>query len=473
MAFSYRHAKAHGRGATPSKLRQAVYGAVEPPVIFFPSSPREKTMSKVLLTGASGFLGSRIARALSRAGHEVVCAGRQSVNSAHEACHRSLPADFTQDLQPDAWLPRLDGVDVVVNAVGILREHGRQTFDALHVQAPAALFEACAKAGVRRVVQVSALGADAQARSRYHLSKKKADDHLLQLLPNAVVVQPSLIYGPGGASARLFTQLASLPLIPLPGGGQQLVQPVHVDDAVQAIVALVESEAFAGQRVPLVGPQALALRDFLAVLRQGMGLGRPRFMRVPMALVGVGARLGECLPGSLLDRGTLQMLERGNTADPAATQRLLGRMPRPASDFIEPAHARATAVLGRLGWLLPPLRWSVAAVWIFTGIVSLGLYPVQDSLGLLVRVGVPAALAPLMLYGAALLDFAFGIATLALKGRARKGLWLVQIGLVLGYTAIITARMPEFWLHPFGPILKNLPMLALIALLYAFEEEEK
>ena len=106
-------------------------------------------------------------------------------------------------------------------------------------------------------------------------------------------------------------------------------------------------------------------------------------------------------------------------------------------------------------------------VWIVTGIVSLGLYPVELSYQLLERVGVPRPLAPAFLYSAAALDLAFGLATLLM--RHRKPLWLAQIAVILGYTAIITARMPEFWLHPYGPLLKNIPMLAGIYLLYRME----
>jgi hypothetical protein len=100
--------------------------------------------------------------------------------------------------------------------------------------------------------------------------------------------------------------------------------------------------------------------------------------------------------------------------------------------------------------------------------VSLGLYPVSASLELLARSGVPEALGPLFLYPAAALDLALGIGILAM--RRRRLLWLAQIVLIAVYTLIITVRLPEFWLHPYGPLLKNLPMLAAIYLLYRFED---
>ena len=128
-------------------------------------------------------------------------------------------------------------------------------------------------------------------------------------------------------------------------------------------------------------------------------------------------------------------------------------------------------VRAQLDWLLPVLRVSIAAVWIVTGILSFGVYPAADSFMLLERAGVPAALRPLALYGAAALDLALGIASLLL--RRRRWLWLAQIALILGYTAIITIRLPEFWLHPYGPVLKNLPMLAALWLLLELERREE
>lgn len=123
--------------------------------------------------------------------------------------------------------------------------------------------------------------------------------------------------------------------------------------------------------------------------------------------------------------------------------------------------------------LAGPLRWvrrAVAIMWIATGVVSLGLYPVAQSYALLARAGVPQTLAPLALYGAGVLDIALGVACLMPLGyRYRRCIWLAQASLVLFYTLIISLRLPEFWLHPYGPILKNLPLLAILWLLYKVE----
>ncbi len=406
--------------------------------------------------GASGFVGGRVSDLLEAAGHVVLRASRRG----------PIRVDLSRDLDASTWMPRLEGVDVVVNAAGILRERGAQTFRSVHTVAPSALFAACVRAGVQRVVQVSALGADDAARSRFHLSKREADAFLLAQPLSAVVALPSLVYGSGGASAHLFGTLASLPLIPVPAGDFR-VQPIHVDDVAACIARLAVTSEHAGGRVPLVGPEPLTLRHLLSELRAAMGLGAARFLGVPMGLVRAVARVGDRLPGGLLDSESLGMLERGNVADVAATRALLGRAPRGVRGFIAPAQARAVALESKLGWLLPLLRVAVATVWLAAGIVSLGVYPVGESYALLERTGIPRALAPAMLYGASLVDLAFGVATLTMK--RRSVLWLAQMVVIVLYTAIITWKLPEFWLHPYGPVVKNLPLLAAILLVHQLE----
>jgi uncharacterized protein YbjT (DUF2867 family) len=427
---------------------------------------------RVLLTGASGFIGRHLAAVLQAKGHAVICAGRGRIPDGAEAganvCAESVHVDFTRDVKPTTWLPRLRGVDVVINAVGILREHDPQTFQSLHVEAPVALFEACAMAGVDRVIQISALGADANATSGYHVSKRRADLHLATLPLAWTVVQPSLVFGAEGESARLFATLASLPWIPVPGRGEQRIQPIHIDDLTAGIAALLDDRATYRRVIPFVGPEAMSLRDYLAGLRTALQLGGARFISVPLGIVHAAARVGKAMPGSLLDEDSLAMLLRGNTDDPAPLKALLGREARPPGQFVSPSEAASLRLTAQLGWLLPLLRLSIAAVWIVTGIVSLGLFPIESSFALLERVGVPRSLAPLFLYSAAALDLALGAGTLFLRNR--RWLWLAQIALILSYTAIITLRMPEFWLHPYGPLLKNLPMLAAIYLLLRVEK---
>lgn len=422
---------------------------------------------RILLTGASGFIGRALIDALDSRGHTLVLAVRDpDAASRSWPQHCALAVDFATDHRVADWADRLVGIDVVVNAVGIFRGHGDQTFEALHERAPRALFEACAAARIRHVVQISALGADAGAASAYHRSKRAADEALARLPVRSTVVRPSLVFAPDGASARWFSTLASLPLIPLPGRGGQCVQPLHLQDLAAAIVAIVESPQPPAE-LDAVGPEPMTLRDYLAALRHAMGLGPARFLPVPPAAMRAAAAVGERLPGSLLDRASLQMLERGNCADAAGIAAVLGRPPRAASAFPTMPEARALRLQAQLGWLLPLLRYSLATVWSVTGLVSLGLYPVADSLALLARTGLTGSPALAALYGAAILDLAIGVGLLF--ARRRRWLYKLQAGLILGYTAIISVWLPEFWLHPYGPVLKNLPLLAALWLLHELD----
>jgi uncharacterized protein YbjT (DUF2867 family)/uncharacterized membrane protein YphA (DoxX/SURF4 family) len=416
----------------------------------------------VLLTGASGFIGEHLAPALRAAGHRVIAA----VHGEHAGAD-AVAVDYTRDFDPSVWKPRLDGVDAVINAVGILRERGAATFDALHVRTPRALFAAAAELGVHRVVQFSALGADDEAQSLYHSSKRRADDFLSSLPLSSVVVQPSLVYGVGGTSAALFDTLASLPLIPLPAGGLQRVQPVHVEDVVAAVVALLGIDSWRVGRIAFVGPAPMTLREYLATLRAGMGLSAARFISVGPRLVDAAARIGDRLPTLAFDRPTLGMLRRGSTASVAGMRAVLGREPRAPWDFIRSRERAAVAARAQLNWLLPLLRVAIATLWIVSGIVSLTAYPVAASVALLGRVGIPATLAPTVLAGAAAIDIGLGIATLVARSR---WLWRFQIAIIVAYTAIISVGLPEFWAHPFGPVLKNLPILAALLLLLQLEK---
>ncbi|MGO4470052.1 DoxX-like family protein, partial [Pseudoduganella sp. RAF53_2] len=148
----------------------------------------------------------------------------------------------------------------------------------------------------------------------------------------------------------------------------------------------------------------------------------------------------------------------------ARVARLLGRSPRGIESFIAQGEAELLRHRALADWRTRALQFALALVWIATAVISAFVYPVSGSLEILARVGLHGSVAPVALYGASLLHFALGIATLAWP---RRALWAVQAALILGYSIVITAAMPEYWAHPFGPVLKNLPILAILAVLYA------
>ena len=411
---------------------------------------------RILVLGASGFIGRALVPRLRARGHLVVGAGRRRVAPANLATDRWLSLDFSALTTTVAWRPYLVDVDVVVNATGIFRAARGQTFEVVHECAPCALFAACAVAKVQRVVQVSALGADAAADTVYHRTKYAADGCLSQQPYAWAIAQPSLVFGPDGNSTQAFLRTAALPVLPLFGNGEQYVQPIHIDDLVAALVALAEGAADR-HRVALVGPAPMRLVDYWQLLRRGLGLAPARLMPLPMWLVRVLATVGGLWPGALLTPDSLRMLRRGNTAAADGTEAVLGFPPRDPETFLADAGIPREAVQWQV--VAPILRAALAFVWLYSGAVSLGLYPIADSLALLARLGLEGGLARAALYGAAMLDIVFAWGTW--RGRPRA-IWPAQIVLILFYSLAIAWWLPEYWLHPFGPLAKNVPMLAVI-----------
>ena len=416
---------------------------------------------RILITGASGFIGSALAAALARRGHEVVACAHQRDPQAP-----ALRVDFMRDVTEADWLPRLKGIDVVINAVGILRETNTAQFDALHHRAPAALFRACQTAGVTRVIQISALGADDAATSAYHRSKKAADDELRKLDLDWSILQPSVVFGSGGASTRLFLLLASLPLIPLIGPGNQSMQPIHIDDLTALLVKLIEEGKGLRQTLHVVGREAVTLRQMLLRYRRAMGLGKTFFVPFPLPLIRLAAKFGDRVKSGALSTETLDMLLRGNTADAHAVTSLLGRAPRALGDFITPAESGPLRTHTVFHWLRPLLLGSVALMWIPAGILS-WFYAEQQGLALLAELGLAPTLAQIVFTGACLLDVGLGIATL----RPTRAVWALQLAVIAFYTATLSYVAPLLWMDPFGPLVKNIPLAALIFGLMSLQSE--
>lgn len=284
---------------------------------------------RILLCGATGFIGRHLHHALAQAGHTVIPASTQGQPGG-------LAVDFARDTQPAVWLPRLQGVDGVVNAVGVLRDHAARPMQAIHAETPLALFDACAQAGIRRVVHVSALGLEGNP-TQYARSKLQAEAQLIALTSGGalegVIVRPSVVFGRGGASSELFMMLARSPLWLLPAPVVRTrIQPVAVTDLAALVTALVSMPA-PPATISAVGPQALTIAAFLALLRQRMGHRRAWQTTLPDWLTSLSARLGDLLPISPWCSETLALLSHDNVAPVADVEQALGRSPMSPDQF--------------------------------------------------------------------------------------------------------------------------------------------
>ncbi len=380
---------------------------------------------KVLLTGVTGFIGCAVLHDLLRQGHQVTACCRHPERLLIDNPNLiRLKLDFAQACVIDSWLPHLQAIDAIVNCVGIIAENNNQSFAQLHSQAPIALFQAGAQAGVKKIVQVSALVADAGAESNYHLSKKAADDALRDLAVDWFVLQPSLVYGPGGQSSGLFHAFAALPVHVLPDGGRQLLQPIHIADVAATVCRCLEPVVSGHKTLALVGPSPISYADWLQGLRRRLCKPTARTCSVPYQLALSMAGMGKWLNEPIVSKDNLAMLNRGNSADPAPLTQFLGRAPIDLNEqwFAQPA-SQAERWHAGLYFLKPLLRYTIAFVWLWSGITSLFFYPHQLSYQLLVPLGISGVGAPMTLYGLAAMDIALGLATLARFRVSKLMLW--------------------------------------------------
>lgn len=416
----------------------------------------------VLIVGASGFIGRHLAARLVTEGVRVTAAGRSP-----DRLRRRLPGaaaircDLAAD-NADDWCDRLAGVDAVVNCAGLFGDD--RGYARVHSGGAIALFDACRAAGVGRVLQISALGAAADAASAYHRSKAAADDHLaaMEAAIGWAIVRPSLVIGHGGQSSALFTTLAALPVTPDLGRADGMVQPIHVDDLVEILVRLLRAPLPLAARIDAVGPTPMTTATLVTILRGWLGLRDAIRMTVPQWLIAGVARLGN---GPVTREG-MAMLAAGNTASVEPLVAMTGYRPAPIAQALarRPAN-EADLRSARLAPVAPVLRAALALVWCAGGAVPLLFTPLAVNMEWLARVGLSGTLATTALWAGALTDVAIGGALLLrVRGAALAG-----IGLMAAYTLTLTAIAPELWADPFGPLVKNLAVLALSLAVNALE----
>ena len=222
--------------------------------------------------GGSGFVGRHIVRTLARRGWRIRVAVRRPDLAAFlqpdGVVGQVLPVQ-TNLRYPASIAPALEGVQMVVNVTGVHAEHRAQTYQAVHVDGAAALARAARDAGVEAYVHISGIGADASSPSPYIASKGRGEIVTREAYPNAVILRPSVVFGPEDDFFNRFAALARLlPVIPLFGGGATRLQPVYAGDVARAAAA-----AFAGIAAPsavyeLGGPEVMTLRKAAELVLQ-------------------------------------------------------------------------------------------------------------------------------------------------------------------------------------------------------------
>lgn len=280
-------------------------------------------MMNIVLFGASGFIGRRVAPILRAHGHTL-----------RTPSHREF--DY---LQPNEAAAReiLRGADAIFNCIGVMSRHA-DVLETVHHHTPALLAKIAAEQGVQHWVQLSALGADPKHSVAFVGSKGRGDEAVCQIGAahgmRVTVARPSVVYGHGGASCELFIRLARLPIIALPNGGCFDVQPVHVADVAQGLADLLTNSLLHGTVLNMTGSRSLTLAQYLSILRQTLHRKPAQHvLPIPLPLLHPMLPLAKLLSNGIVSPDSFTLLQQGSCADSQAFAELLGCPPLSVEQF--------------------------------------------------------------------------------------------------------------------------------------------
>jgi uncharacterized protein YbjT (DUF2867 family) len=286
-------------------------------------------MAAVLITGGTGFVGSRIAARLLRQGSEVrvLARGPADVPGA-EVVH----GDVTD---PDSLSQGFEGCRAVIHLVGIIREAGRVTFERVHVQGTANVIEACRKAGVARLIHMSALGVRSGAPTAYYRSKWRAEGLVRASGLNVTIFRPSVIFGPGSGFLKEIRGIVEkAPVLPIIGRGTSLLQPIWVEDVATCFAKAIGMDRTAGQTYELGGPEVYGFEQLLDLVAAAEGIEKPK-IHLPVWLVRIASevlsRVSSRFP---LTPDELTMLLEDNVCDIAEMKHAFSVQPAPLTKHL-------------------------------------------------------------------------------------------------------------------------------------------
>ena len=279
-----------------------------------------ETPKLVTVFGGSGFVGRHVVRALAKRGYRVRVAVRRPDLAGHvqplgndgqiQAVQANLRVRWSIDRA-------VEGADHVINLVGILFEGGRQTFNAVQDFGARAVAESARAAGVP-LTHMSALGADAESESVYARTKAAGERAVFETVPDAVVLRPSIIFGPEDGFFNRFAGMARYsPVLPLIGGGQTRFQPVFVGDVAEIVARSVDGAVPGGRIYELGGPEISTFRELLEEMLEVIDRKR-LLVPVPWFAAELQGSILGMLPNPLLTRDQVTLLRTDNVVSDAA-----------------------------------------------------------------------------------------------------------------------------------------------------------
>ncbi len=282
---------------------------------------------KVLVTGATGYVGGQIVEGLLAAGYAPRCLVR-SPEKARRLVEKGVEIHFGDVTEPSSFAEALRGCDAVIHLAAIIEEKPRRgvTFERINFEATRNLVDAARAQGVKRFLHMSALGADVNGPTPYFRTKGKAEEYVRNSGLDFTIFRPSFIYGPGDAVYSMLARVINLSpfgLYPLFGDGSYRSQPVAVGDVARGFVNALTTPEAVGRTYDVGGPEALPFREQLRIIGRVIGK-RVRFLPLPLAFSRMLVRVMQIFPFSPIDLDRLTMLTGDNVCDPSPFVRDLG-----------------------------------------------------------------------------------------------------------------------------------------------------
>lgn len=420
--------------------------------------------ARIFVLGADGFIGRHIAFGLRARGFDVVACARRTKRLARMG-FETFQCDLTQTQAstPEFWTKPLAGCEAVINAAGVLTASDA-AFEAIHVTAPKALYEAAPVDC--QVLLLSAVGIDGVETpfAKYRRAGEAVASAAGALTLRAGLVLSDTSYG-GSSLAR---GLAALPFVmPIIGRGKQMFNPIHASDLTVVMIDML-TQNITG-RFDVGGPEHITQVEMLRRLRSWFGLPKAATLPIPMGVARLIGRLGDAMQLGPISATAVAQLSQGVEAETTSMSAQIIAPPRGFSEFLN-ARPAGTQDLwhARLYLMRPVLRIVLAVMWLVSAGIGLTL-PSAQFLPLIQGAPLPdtALIAMARLGGVADL----WIAGALLRGWRPQFMAGVQAAMVVSYTLAFTVLAPVLWLLPLGGLLKNLPILALIALLAVLEVE--
>lgn len=380
---------------------------------------------RILILGATGFIGNNIFHALVGK-HEIITGGRKPISSYP----KHLIIDFSME---NDWEHLLNNIDLVINAIGIIEGD----FKRIQTDAPIEMYKYCQKRNIK-VIHISAIGAEKrQPLTDFLISKKKTDEFLLKNT-DAKVIYPGIVFGKNGKSARFFAELAQLPIVPLIKTTN--FPSIHISQLTKIVPDIIDDyKTYPNQVFAISEPEQL-----LSIINQIKGR-KTKYFYVPKFFIKDIFILFPKFKIGVFNKTTFQLLNQKSNY-------LTALKLEKTSNFINKGDIPSSNDL-----LSTIALWTVSFVWIWSGISSLISW--TESMQLMNNIGASYSLSVWGILLGSFVDIILGISLLIYKN---KRLTInLQLITMFAYMLILSIFAPEFWLHPYGVLIKNFPLIVL------------